>query len=197
MTKMEWNTRKIMTLVVLFLLILAAGVLPLLGGTRALGLGGAVDQRSAQFPGELPDGMSIPEEGMAPPDGGDFQPGQMNGNPPQGQPDGNMRAPQGMGRGGQGNNQMKVRLLLQYVLGGAILLFGLLGIIGVWFGKPWAKVMIVIAGAAALIPAGISLFNFRDGLSIIEALVKIILSAGAIGLAFLPARKAATETKID
>lgn len=199
MMKTEWNVRKILTLVILFLLILAAGVLPLVGGTRALGLSGAPGGRSAQFEGELPDGMSIPQEGLTPPGNGDFQPGQMNDNPPEGmdpgQRDGNMQIPQGMGRGGQSDTQMKLRMLSQYALGGVVLLFGLLGIIGLWFNKPWAKIMIVIAGAAALIPAVISLFSVRESLSIVEAVVKLILSVSAIGLTFLPAGKAAFQVE--
>lgn len=199
MMKTEWNTRKIITLVVLFLLILTAGVLPLVGGTRALGLGSTLDGRSAQFQGELPDGLSMPQEGITPPGGGDFQPNEGSGNPPegmgQGQSDGNNQIPQGMGRSEQSDTQMKLMMLSQYALGGAVLLFGLLGIIGVWFSKKWAKVIIVIAGAAVLIPAVISLFSVRGSLSIVETVVELILSAGAIGMVFLPARKAVTEVE--
>lgn len=180
--KTEWNARKIITMVVLFLLILTAGVLPLVGGTRIFGLSSTPGERPAQNQGELPDRMSMPQEGLTPPGNGDFQPGQMNQNPPE-----------GMNRGRQSDTQMKLRMLSQYALGGVVLLFGLLGIIGLWVNKRWAKTMIVIAGAAALIPAVISLFSVRDSLSIVEAVVKLILSAGAIALAFLPTRKATSQ----
>jgi uncharacterized membrane protein (DUF2068 family) len=117
----------------------------------------------------------------------------MNGNSPDGMgqelPDGNMQIPPRMGEGGQSDTQMKLRMLSQYALAGVVLLFGLLGIIGLWFDKKWAKIMLIIVAAATLIPSVISLFNVMRSLSIVETVVKIILSVAVIGLAFLPARR--------
>lgn len=185
--KTQWNLRKIITLTVLFLLILVAGVLPMIGGTRIFGVNNPPDGQPSQYRGDLP------EDGFTPPQNGDFQPGQMNGNSPDGMgqelPDGNMQIPPRMGEGGQSDTQMKLRMLSQYALAGVVLLFGLLGIIGLWFDKKWAKIMLIIVAAATLIPSVISLFNVMRSLSIVETVVKIILSVAVIGLAFLPARR--------
>ncbi len=185
--KTHWETRKIITIIVLFLLILAAGVLPMIGGTRIFGVNNPPDGQPLQYLGDLP------EDGFTPPQNGDFQPGQMNGNPPDGMgqdlPDGNMQPLQGMGRGRQNDAQMKLKILSQYALAGMVLLFGLLGIIGIWFDKKWAKFTAIIASAAALIPAVISLFSVRESLSIVEAVIKITLSMCVIGLILFTARK--------
>ncbi len=192
--KQNWNAIKIITLVLLVLL-LAAGVLTLLGGTRVLGLGGVPGQ-PGQFTGNRPNGMT-------PPDGGQFTPGNGNGNwtPPSGsdtgQFDGNSNFQRGAMRNGQSSTQMKLLRLGQYALGGGTVLFSILAIVGVCLNKKWAKVMAVIAAAIVLIAAAVSLFQMRSSITLIESIVKIVISAGVIVLTFLPAKKAETEVRTE
>jgi hypothetical protein len=187
--KHNWNAIKIITLVLLGLLILIGGVLTLMGGTRALGLGMAPGQ-PGQFTGSLP-------EGMAPPEGGQFTPGDGVGAPPSGfdtgQAGGNMNRPLGFTNGGRDSTQMKLLRLGQYALGGSVVLFGLLTLVGVWLDRKWGKVMTITTGAIVLTAAIVSLFPMRFNPTIIEALVKIVLAVGVIVLAFLPGKKSQAE----
>jgi hypothetical protein len=192
--KQNWNAIKIITLVLLVLL-MAAGFLTLLGGTRVLGFGGIPGQ-PGQFSGRRP-------EGMTPPEGGQFTPENGNGNwtPPSrsgtGQFDGNSNFQRGDMRNGQSSTQMKLLRLGQYALGGGTVLFSVLAIVGVCLNKKWAKVMTVIAGAIVLIAAAVSLFQMRSGITLIESIVKIVVSAGVIVLTFLPVKETKTEVKTE
>ncbi len=189
--KHNWNTTKIITLVLLGLLILAGGVLTLMGGTRALGLE-MVPGQPGQFSGK-------PPEGMTPPDGGQFMPGDGVVAPPpgfdMGQAGGNMNRPQGFSNSGQNGTQMKLLRLGQYALGGFVILFGLLAMVGVWLDRKWGKVLTIIAGAIVLVAAVVSLFQTRFTPTIIEAAVSIALAAGVIVLTFLPGEKTQAEVQ--
>lgn len=193
--KEKWNSIKIVTMILLVLLVLVAGVLPLIGGLNALGLSTMPDQYG-RFQGEMPEGMTFPQSGTPPaegdiPSGGNesFQPGQGNSNPPSDmsgdRPDDGMNMPQGQGRSSQNSSQMKLQRLTQYGAGGAVLLFGLLGIIGLWFDKKWSKIMIVITGAIVIVSASMSIINAMGTVSIVEAVVKLVLAVAVILLSFL------------
>lgn len=100
-----------------------------------------------------------------------------------------MNRPQRFTNGGQNNAQTKLLRLGQYTLGGSVILFGLLAMVGVWLDRKWGKVMTVIAGAIVLVAAVVPLFQMRFSLTIIEAVIKIALAAGVIILTFLPGKK--------
>lgn len=91
--------------------------------------------------------------------------------------------------------QMKLLRLGQYALGGFVILFGLLAMVGVWLDRKWGKVLTVIAGAIVLVAAVVSLFQTRFTPTIIEAAVSIALAAGVIVLTFLPGEKTQAEVQ--
>ncbi len=195
--KNSWNVKKVVIVVLLGLLILTGGVLTLIGGTRALGLG-RMSGQPGQFSNSRPEGMTLPD-GMTPPEGERFTPGDGMVAPPSGfdmgQAGGSTNRPQGFVNGGRNDTQMKLLRLGQYALGGSVVFFGLLAAIGIGLDKKWGKVMTVIAAAIVLVAAIISLFQIRFSLTLIEAVVKIVISTGLILLTFLPSKKSQMEVQ--
>lgn len=183
----------ILTIALLVLLVLVAGVLTLLGGTRALGIdsgrGGPAGR--GQFQG------NTPPDGMVPLDNQNFLPGSGNGNIPPGMNGGSF---EGNGNFNLNSTQatqiqtrIKLLLLAQYSVGGSVLLFGILAIIGLWFTKKWGKVLTVLTGVIVLSYTIPSLFNIRGGTSLIEAIIKLVLAVAVIVLVFLLQKKVPVE----
>lgn len=163
---------KIITLIVLILLVVAAGVLPLFGRTMGINPGRSGPGNGGQFQGQMPlDGMTPPDGQNIPtrPGGGNFNPN-MNGNfdPAQMQ----MR--------------LKLMQLLQYGIAIIVIVLGLLAIIGYWKQKTWGKILAIITGGVVLIYTLSTLFSFRGGSSMALEIIKMVLAIAAIVLVLIP-----------
>lgn len=165
----------------LLLLAIFAGIFPFFGGMGALGINPGQGPRG-QMQGNLP-------EGMLPPNDGNFQPGQDNFTPPSGSngnvPNGGINRPQGANM----PTQMKLLQLERYAIAGAVILFGVLSVVGLWLDKKWGKTLTIITGAGIIAATIPSLFRMMGGISLIESIVKIVLALAAIILVIIPSKK--------
>lgn len=183
----------ILTMILLVLLVLVAGVLTLLGGTRALGIdsGNGGPTGRGQFQG------NFPTDGTVPPNNQNFQPGAGSGNTLPGMNGGSF---EGNGnftfnstQATQMQTRIKLLLLARYGVGGGVLLFGILAVIGLWFSKKWGKVLTVLTSVIVMAYTIPSMFKIRGGTSLIEGIIKLVLAVAVIVLIFLPQKKVPTE----
>lgn len=86
--------------------------------------------------------------------------------------------------------RMKLMQLLRYGVGGLIIIFGALTVLGVALKKKWGKVMTIITSAIVLFYTIPTMFNFRPGTSIIMDIVKVVLAIAAIVLVLVPQKTA-------
>ena len=187
---------KIIILIICILLVLIAGVLPLIGGTRALGiqsaLGGNPDGRTGNF---------------TPPADGSFQPGQGGNMPQDGGNWENLPDTSAIPGGGSGNftgdttqlsqlqTQMKLLQLVQYIVGGVVILFSVLTAVGVWLNKKWGKVMAAITAVIVLAYSIPTMLQTFGSLNLVEGIAKIVLAIALVVLIFIPGKKPQQETE--
>ena len=93
----------------------------------------------------------------------------------------------------QMQTRIKLLLLARYGVGGGVLLFGILAVIGLWFSKKWGKVLTVLTSVIVMAYTIPSMFNIRGGTSLIEGIIKLVLAVAVIVLIFLPQKKVPTE----
>lgn len=150
----------------LFLLIAAAGVYPLISGTvRLIGQGGMGGGNRPQMQGTAPDG-NVPfngelPSGMTPPEG--FRPG--DGQYIQGSRGGNFSGSM------PGNSTVSIKLmqLLQIVqtIGAIIVtLFAILAILGIFLTKDWGRKLALTAAIIAILFTVAGMFGFMMGVSL-------------------------------
>lgn len=181
----------IIVIIVLVLLIVFAGVLQFTRISIIMSPGGR-QGGDGQFQG------NPPANGMPAPNGQDFQPGQGNGiQPPDMNNQGGSFDPNSGNSSGFDSSQftamqtrMKLMQLLRYGVGGLIIIFGALTVLGVALKKKWGKVMTIITSAIVLFYTIPTMFNFRPGTSIIMDIVKVVLAIAAIVLVLVPQKTA-------
>ncbi|MBA4375043.1 MAG: hypothetical protein C0401_02580 [Anaerolinea sp.] len=161
----------------LIVLIVLAGILPLFGGIRGLGmnLGKFENGRSNFDSNNLPQGFN-PPEGFNPGSGSNFE-----GNP-------NLTMP-------AGNINMKLIQLIRGVqVGGGILIaaLGILSIVGIMLNKKWGRGWAIVTSVLVFAITIPSLFQRLVGLTIVEILIKIIFIIAIVFLCLLPKSRQAT-----
>lgn len=145
-------------------------------------MGGQPGTSMGDFPpGEMPNDGSRPEGGQPPsdrtmPEGGSFDPGSM--------PDGSNSLPDFQGN----NTSMKLLQLLRGIQMGAIILISLLGIlsvVGILIGKPWGRILAIVAASLLIVASIPTLFQRMFGLMLVETIAKIVLGIAVVVLCLL------------
>ncbi len=179
------------------LLIAAAGVYPLISGSlRGVGRMGNFDRSQMPTNGQRPEGGNFQQSGTPPanmtaPQGS--RSGESQGNNSTGS---NSQFPQGQWNGStsgfstSGSSvSMKLLQLLQVVekVGGvAVILFGVLAILGILLGKDWGRKLAVTAGIVAILFTVAGMFGFSFGISLWVKIGALVLAVAVLVLSFLP-----------
>jgi hypothetical protein len=177
----------IIAAVLVVFLVLISAVWPMVSGQKLLGGTGLPNESQPQQgigpTGDQPQGTP-PQPGNGnnrqPMDGtqgtGSFNNGASTGQP--GQP------PEGMDGVQKGSFQKNQ--ILEYILYSVILVLGIVSFGGLWISRRWGIVVSIVTAALVLVETLPGLFQTASTISLVDSLLKVVLSIGIIVLVVLP-----------